>query len=192
MPGTTIGAELQEVQFGELVRSVAQGIADGQHALDLAAIETLQALANTPVSIIPEITEVITPAPFQVNISGQAPVTVTGARVDGTASEPVQMSALQAGLSPTFYQFAEATIQLKVAISLRETQEQDSSGTLVTGLRAFGANVNFRTQNTYGFSVDASAQVNVTMRPVPPPRPLTPATVTVNALGPKPVVTTSL
>ena len=192
MSVTTIGAELHDVEFGELVRSVAQGIADGQHALDLSAIATLQTLAATPVSVIPEITEVITPAPFQVNVSGQPPIWVTGARVDGTASAPVQMSALQAGITPTFYQFAEVNILLKIAISLRETQEQDTSGTVTTGLRAFGANVNFRNQNTYGYSVDASAQVNVTMRPVPPPRQLTPATVTVNALGPKPIVTTSL
>ena len=53
MPITQVGNELQEVDFGELVRSIAQGIADGQRALDLTAINTLQVLANTPVSLIP-------------------------------------------------------------------------------------------------------------------------------------------
>ena len=145
MPTSQVGSELQEVDFGELIRSLAQGIADGQHALDLSSIATLQALANTNVSVIPEIAEVITPAPFQVDVSGQAPVWVTGARVTSTASDPVTMSALQAGILPTFYQFTEATIGLKVAVSLRETREIDSQGTVTTGLRAFGANVNFRT-----------------------------------------------
>jgi len=189
MPTSQVGSELQEVDFGELIRSLAQGIADGQHALDLSSIATLQALANTNVSVIPEIAEVITPAPFQVDVSGQAPVWVTGARVTSTASDPVTMSALQAGILPTFYQFTEATIGLKVAVSLRETREIDSQGTVTTGLRAFGANVNFRTQNTYSYSVDAAASVNVTMRPVPPPRALQPSVVTVNATGAKPTVT---
>jgi hypothetical protein len=56
---TQVGNELQEASFGEILRSIAQGIADGQRALDLAAIQTLIVLANTPVSIIPEVTEVI-------------------------------------------------------------------------------------------------------------------------------------
>jgi hypothetical protein len=192
MAGTQIGAELGEVDFGEIIRSIAQGIADSQHALDVASINTLQALANTQVSVIPEITEVITPEPFQVNVSGHSPVWVTGARVDTTPSDPVQMSALQAGLLPTFYQFSESTIQLKVAVSLRETSEQDSTGDVTTTLRAFGSHVNFRTQNTYSYSVDAAAQVNVTMRPVPPPRQLQPSVITVDNMGPSPRISTSL
>ena len=36
-----IGSELAEVPVGDLLRSVAQGIADGQTALDVAAVKTL-------------------------------------------------------------------------------------------------------------------------------------------------------
>ncbi len=186
MPITQVGNELQEVDFGELVRSIAQGIADGQRALDLSSIKTLQVLANTTVNIIPEVTEVITPAPFQVNVSGQPPVWVTGARVLASASEPVPMTALQAGLLPTFYQFTEATIQLKVSIQLRQATDTDQS--TQPGIFAFASHVNFRTQNTYSYSVDAAASVNVIMRPVPLTLRLQPSTITVNALGPRPVV----
>jgi len=188
MPITQVGNELQEVDFGELVRSIAQGIADGQRALDLTAINTLQVLANTPVSLIPEVAEVITPEPFQVNVSGQPPVMVTGARVKASASEPVTMSALQAGILPTFYQFTEATIDLKVSIQLRRAEESDTDGERKAAIFAFGSHVNFRTQNTFSYSVDAAASVNVTMRPVPPSTRLIPSTITVNALGEKPVV----
>lgn len=185
-----VGNELQEVDFGELVRSIAQGIADGQRALDLSSIKTLQVLANTPVEIIPEVSEVIVPEPFQVAVpvSGQPPVWVTGARVQASASEPVQMSALQAGLLPTFYQFTEADIQLKVSIQLREAEETDTDGNKSSGIFAFASHVNFRTQNTYSYAVDAAASVNVTMKPVPPSIRLQPTIVTVNALGAKPTV----
>src|SRR5579864_5285399 len=191
MPITQVGNELQEVDFGELVRSIAQGIADGQRALDLSSIKTLQVLASTPVQIIPEVSEVIVPAPFQVEVpsqSGQSSVWITGARVQASASEPVQMSALQAGLLPTFYQFTEADIQLKVSIQLREAEETDTDGNKSSGIFAFASHVNFRTQNTYSYAVDAAASVNVTMKPVPPSIRVQPTIVTVNALGAKPTV----
>jgi hypothetical protein len=189
MPLTQVGNELQEVDFGELIRSIGQGIADGQRALDLSSVQTLQVLANTPVSIIPEVTEVIVPAPFQVNVPGQpSGVWVTGARVLASAAEPVEMTALQAGLLPTFYQFTEATIDIKVSIQLRQAEETDTDGTKTQRIFAFGSHVNFRTQNTFSYNVDASASVSVIMKPVPPSVRLQPATITVNALGPKPTV----
>src|SRR5271169_2862334 len=110
---SNVGAELQEAGFGEIISSVAKGIADGQRALDLAAIETMVVLSNTMIPVIPEISEVITGQPITVPISGSGGPTsiqVTGARVTATPSDPVQMSALQCGLLPTFYQFTEAVI----------------------------------------------------------------------------------
>lgn len=183
-----IGSELQEVDFGDLIRSVAEGIADGQRALDLSSVNTLQILANTTVSLIPEVTETLTPAPFQVNVSGQGPVWVTGVRVSGNASDPVPMSALQAGLIPTFYQFTEATINMRLSIQLRQTTETDSTGTSQSSISMFASHVNFRTKNTYSFSVNAASTVNVTIRPIPPPTRLQPSVITVNALGATPTV----
>jgi len=188
---TQVGNELAEVPFGDMLRSIAEGIADGQHALDLTSLRTLRELTQLKVAIIPEITEVITPKPFDVPISGQAPVRVTGARVEATAAAPVEMTALQAGIEPTFYQFTEATIQLKVSIQLRETRETSADGKSSVGLRAFTSNVNFRTKNTYSYNVEASSSVTAIMRPVPSPTRLTPTTITVNALGPTPVVNIS-
>jgi len=123
-----IGAELAEVPFGEFIANVAQGIAEGQRSLDLTAVQTLGLLANTQVELIPEITEVITPEPFDVNVSGHDPIPVTGARVSATPSDAVTMSALQAGILPSFYQFAEATIQLKMSVQVREVEEKVEEG----------------------------------------------------------------
>jgi hypothetical protein len=186
---SSIGAELSDIPFGDMIASVARGIADGQRQLDLASVKTLIELSQTTVQIIPEVAEVITPSPMQVNVSGHGPVTVTGARVSASAAEPVSMTALQAGITPTFYQFAEATIQLKLSMQVREVEEIDTNGTRNTRFLMFGSNVNFKTQNTYSYQVDGSASVNVTLRPVPVPQRLVPATVTVNTLGPQPVVT---
>ena len=186
---TQVGSEVAEVPFGDFLYNVARGIADGQRALDLRSVQTLIELSQTMVELIPEITEVITPEPFQVDVSGQPPVNVTGARVAASAAEPVQMSALQAGLSPTFYQFTEVTVQLKMSVQLREGQETDTDGTKKSGIFAFSSSVNFRTQNTFSYSADASSTITAVLKPVPPPSRLVPATVTVNMLGGKPVVT---
>jgi hypothetical protein len=174
-----------------MLASVARGIADGQRQLDLASVQTLIELSQTMVQIIPEVAEVITPAPIEIDVSGQPSITVTGARVSASAAEPVSMTALQAGITPTFYQFAEATIELKLSLQARQVEEVDTDGTRRTGFLFFGSNVNFRTQNTYSYQVDGSSSVTATLRPVPAPQRLVPTTVTVNALGPRPVVTVS-
>jgi len=193
MPTTIaqIGAELSEVPIDQLIANLAKGIADGQQALDLASVQTLITLSNTMVNLIPEVTEVITPSPFQVQVSGQAPVTITGARVTASAAEPVAMTALQAGIVPSFYQFTEATIALKLSVQIREAQEVDTDGTTRPIFLLYGSNVNFKTQNTFSYSADASSSVTVTIKPVPAPARTTPSTVTVNALGGKPTVVVS-
>lgn len=191
---SNIGAELQEAGFGDIISSIAKGIADGQRALDLAAVQTMVVLSNTMIPVIPEISEVITSQPITVPISGAGgpgSIQVTGARVTSTASDPVEMSALQAGLLPTFYQFTEAVIDLNLSIQLREATETDTDGTKSQGLFAFASHVNFRTQNTYSYQVSAASSVTATMKPVPANVRLTPSIITVNALNPKsPVVST--
>jgi hypothetical protein len=183
-----IGSELAEVPVGDLLRSVAQGIADGQAALDLAAVQTLIALSQTTVDLIPEITEVISPETLQVQTDGDT-IEVTGARVTATASDAVQLSALQAGLTPSFYQFAEATIQLKLSVQMREVRETQSATLGPPVLRAFASNVNMRTQNTFSYTAEASSSVTALLKPVPPPSRLVPTTITVNELVQPPTVT---
>lgn len=186
-----VGNELQEAGFGDIIRSIAQGIADGQRALDLSAIQTLVVLSNTQVDIIPEVTEVITAQPIDVPISGQPSIQVTGARVTAEASDPVQMSALQAGLLPTFYQFTEAKIDLNLSIQLREATQTNTDGTQSVGIFAFASHVNFRTQNTYSYAVNASSNVSVTLKPVPANTRVLPANILINTLTPKPTVNVS-
>jgi hypothetical protein len=185
---TEIGNEISEVPFGDMLKSVAEGIAQGQQALDLASVQTLIELSQTMVELIPEVTEVITPQPIAVDVPGQPPIQVTGARVTATPSPAVTMSALQAGISPQFYQFTETTIVLKMSVQMREVQETDTNGTSQSVFRAFGSHVNFRTSNTFSYGADASSSVTAVLRPVPPPSRITPATVTVNALVKPPTV----
>lgn len=189
---SNVGAELQEAGFGDIISSIAKGIADGQRALDLSSVQTMITLSNTTIDVIPEISEVITGQPITVPISGANPIQVTGARVTATASDPVPMSALQAGILPTFYQFTDATINLNLSIQMREATQTETDGTKTVGIFAFASHVNFRTQNTYSYSLSASSSVTATLKPVPPNVRLSPSIITVNALNlSAPTVSTS-
>jgi hypothetical protein len=102
------------------------------------------------------------------------------------------MSALQAGLLPTFYQFTDAEIDLKISVQLRQATQTETDGTETLGIFAFASHVNFRTQNTYSYGVDASSSVTATLKPVPANLRVTPQTITVNTTaGKAPTVTVS-
>jgi hypothetical protein len=189
-----IGKDLLDLPFAEVVRNLAFAIAEGQLELDRSSIATLQFLVDNNVKIIPEIAEVLEPAVRTVPVIGSAPIPVTGVNIRASGAEPVEMSLLQAGLLPTFYQFTEATIEVKLSITMKETTTSETKGTSL-GLRAsrfgalaFGSPVDYRTANTYSYTAQGSSVLRATMRPVPPPPRLVPSTVTINTLVNPPTV----
>ena len=190
-----IGKELLDVPFAEMVRNLAFAIAEGQLALDRSSIETLQFLIENEVDIVPEVTEIIEPVNRSVEVNGQQ-VPITGASIRASGAQPVRLNLLQAGLQPTFYQFTEASLEVKISISIKRTEEGDESPQgsnvpvkrLVT-TKAFVSPVNYRTANTYSYTAEGSSVLRATLRPVPPPPRLNPRIITVNALSNPPVVT---
>lgn len=203
-----IGRDLLDLPFAEMVRNLAFAIADGQLALDRTSIETLRALVGTNVDIIPEIAEIVEPMEYDVPISLPDPdnpgatiedtIRITGARVRASGVEPVTMNLLQAGLLPTFYQFTEATIEVKLSITMREVRTTETEGErttrpgfLVFGLsKAYSSTVDYRTSNTYSYQASGASVLRVNMRPVPPPSALVPRTVTINTMTTPPTVIT--
>jgi hypothetical protein len=194
-----IGKDLLDIPFAELVRNLAFAIAEGQLELDRSSIATLEFLLQTKVDVVPEIAEILEPAIRTVPVSGANPpqnIAVTGVNVRASGADPVSMSLLQAGLLPTFYQFTEATIEVKLSITMKETEERETRGatplgrkTSRLGVLAFGSTVDYRTANTYSYSAQGSSVLRATLKPVPPPPRLIPATLTINTLVTPPTVT---
>jgi hypothetical protein len=188
-----VGQELLDVPMADMVRDLAAAVAEGQLSLDRASIETLKFLADqaNAIDLIPQVIEVIAPAPTTLVVGGQN-VPVAGVSVTQQPVAPVKTTLLQAGLLPTFYQFTEALIEIKMSVTLKETsatQTEGRPGFARRGVMAFAAPVNFRSQSTYSHTVEGSSLLRVTMKPVPPPVRLTPDVVTVNATVTPPVVT---
>jgi hypothetical protein len=193
--GATVGADLLAVPFPKMVFDLARSIAKGQTALDRASLATLRVLARTQFDYIPEITEVIAPGP--VNTVGGVPV--TGVDVTAVPTRSIPLSLLQAGLTPTFYQFTESVIEVKMAISAKvSTQTEFEFGVQVEASAGFlfasatvTSHVDFRTSNTYSYSAEGSSLLRTTLKPVPPPPRMMPRFITVNTLVQPPQVTTS-
>lgn len=55
----SIGQELLDVPFPEMIFKMAKAIAQGQTRLDKASLDTARALARAKVSVIPEIFEIV-------------------------------------------------------------------------------------------------------------------------------------
>jgi hypothetical protein len=193
--GATVGADLLAVPFPKMVFDLASAIAKGQTALDRASLGTLRVLANTEFDYIPEITEVI--SKHEMTVEG---VTVTGVNVE--LEKPIRsipLSLLQAGLNPSFYQFTESVIEVKMSISSKvTTQSEFEFGIEATASAGFlfasgsvSSHVDYRTSNTYSYSAEGSSLLRTTLKPVPPPARMMPRFITVNTLVQPPQVTTS-
>lgn len=188
-----VGQELLDVPIADMVRDLAAAVAEGQLSLDRASIETLKFLASdaNAIDLIPQVIEVIAPTSTTLIVGGEN-VAVPGVSVTQQPVAPVKTTLLQAGLLPTFYQFTEALIEIKMSVSLKQvsaTQTEGRPGFAKRGIIAFAAPVNFRSQSTYSHTAEGSSLLRVTMKPVPPPIRLAPDVVTVNATVTPPVVT---
>jgi hypothetical protein len=188
-----VGQELLDVPIADMVRDLAGAVAEGQLALDRASIDTLKYLANqaNAIDLIPEVVEVIAPTSSSVGVNGQN-LSVPGVSVTQQPTTPVKTTLLQAGLLPTFYQFTEALIEVKLSVTLKETSTTETSGRpgfTKRSVMAYAAPVNFRNASTYSHTAEGSSLLRVTMKPVPAPVRLAPDVVTVNATVNPPVVT---
>ena len=197
-----IGRDLLDLPFAELVRNLAIAVADGQTALDRNSLATLRELVNEQVDVVTDITETISPDERTVTVNGQD-VTITGARIEAQSAEPIAMSMFQAGLSPTFYQFTEASVEVRMSITMRRESSGTSSGRSsesqsgflglgFLGLghsRAYASSVDYRTQNSYSYTAQGASLLRATLKPVPPPSRLQPAITTVNTFTDPPTVT---
>jgi hypothetical protein len=188
-----IGQELLDIPIADMVRDLAAAVAEGQLSLDRASIETLKFLASeaNAIDLVPQVTEVIAASTTNVTVDGQN-VSVPGVSVTQQPVTPVKTTLLQAGLLPTFYQFTEALIEVKLSISLKETgqtQTEGRPGFLGRGVMAFGAPVNFRNASTFTHTAEGSSLLRISMKPVPPPARLVPDVITVNTTVTPPAVT---
>jgi hypothetical protein len=144
--------ELSDVPFDDLVYLLAKSVADAQRTLDVRTAETIETLAETAVDVVPSVTRTI-----------EADGTVT---TETAAAE--SRSLLELGLTPSRYQFSEATVEVEVDIGVSETGESDEERTGgAYGLRADTRSVTERRK--YDRDITANARLAATLEPTPLP-----------------------
>lgn len=209
----SIGQELLDVPFPEMIYKMANAIAQGQRRLDKASLDTARALAKAQVKVIPDIYEIVEKKTLSDVAGGATLPAGAGAAetvsVSTVTADPVSMSLMQAGLLPTFYQFTESLIEVKVSISHRSSSESEfdlgidtetsveaeAHGSLfgfggsskVTS--TFASHVNYKSSSSYSYSAEGSSLLRTTLKPVPPPARIIPRIVTVDATVTPPKVT---
>ena len=195
-----VGAELASVPFGKMIYDMASAIARSQVALDKASIELVKVLAKTTFDYIPDVVETLTPSPRQVKGVGGAPlvndkgdpVMVTGVQVSTDVAPAFPLTLLQAGVNPTFYQFTNSTIEVKMSITSTQESEDtfsvgidtEASADFLFASGSISTHVNFSTSNKYSYSVTGSSSMSTTLVPVPPPKNMMPRFFLVNAMDP--------
>lgn len=159
----SVGQELLDVPLPEMVTKLAMGIATAQAALDENSVQTAILLAETEVEdVVLAVTQVIA---ADGSVTFPDPVVAT-------------MSLLQLGLLPTFYQFAEATIEVTMDIKTTTSTETNIkvSASAKVGFACWSASVNVDVSHNRKFQkeVHGTSRLFTRLVPVPPPERIKP------------------
>lgn len=159
----SVGQELLDVPLPEMVLKLALGIAEAQRALDENSVETSEMLANTEVPLVLAVTQTI----------------AADGSVSFTQAPPVDVSLLQIGLMPTFYQFAEATIEVTMDIKTTTSRETNIKvgAKARLGFSVFSTSVKTDVSHNrkFGKEVKGTSRMITRLVPVPPPSRIEPA-----------------
>jgi len=149
-----IGKELLNAPFPQLVRTLGVGIAEAQYALDRVSIKIAQLMAG-----------------FKMNDDGTLERDETALIVLREGDDGVSLLAL--GFTPTFYQFVETYIELKLAISMKtETEasiETSVGGVAWTPFGVVAASVNASYSQKYQYEANGSSEMRTKLVTVPAP-----------------------
>lgn len=131
-----VGRELLNVPMGDMIRSMAFAIADAQRDVDEASIRTAGAMSGV----------------------GPDARSVKFGKGD--------YSLMELGFTPTFYQFVDTVIEVKIDIHM--TQQHDvKADTKIPVARVSTVTAHY--SGSYNYSVEGSSLLRTKLVPVPPP-----------------------
>ncbi|MCL2031963.1 MAG: hypothetical protein FWG96_01635 [Methanomassiliicoccaceae archaeon] len=141
---TDIGKELLNVPFPEMVVKLASAIAEGQMAMDKVCCDIAKMMGDSKkVSIeLPDLTK--------------------------DDNSVIKTSLIGAGFQPTFYQFTDTIIEVKMAMTMATSTQASVSTTAKGGFGCFSASVNASYTGKYSFEASGSSLIRTRITPVPP------------------------
>ena len=164
----SVGQELLNVPLPDMVTKLGLGIAEAQKALDENSVETAKMMADTKIDLVMAVTQEI----------------ASDGKVSFTNAPAVEVSLLQIGLLPTFYQFSEATIDVTMDIKTTTSTETNvkvgAKAKVGFGCWSASVSVDVSHNRKFGKEVHGTARLVTKMVPVPPPPRIAPELIVVD------------
>ena len=137
----SVGQELLNTPFPEMVQKLAIAVAESQTKLDMNSTAVASYMAEQMITL-PDLSE---------------------------PSKTKTFSLVSMGFLPTFYAVQEAEIEVKMAITMAKTTEKSGSASAKGGWGPFAASVNASYSSRYGYSQEGASTLRVKLAPAEPP-----------------------
>lgn len=161
----SIGQQLLNVPFGEMISSLGIAIAEAQYSLDKNSIDILRIMGEDDTVSLPFVS-------VSYEKGGEGDENANGKLK--IADNEIKTSMIGAGFQPTFYQFAETVIEVKIAISMSYESSYERSSQTKSSLSNKKKTVTRSTtvdatySNKYNYSAEGSSLLRTRLVPVPP------------------------
>jgi hypothetical protein len=150
----SIGTELLNVPFPEMVKNLGLGIAEAQYAMDRVSIRITQLMAG-----------------FSEDKDGK--LVKDDSALIKLQENGESFSLLALGFTPTFYQFTETYIEMKMAISMKKSTDLavavKASYNGIVGFGVLSASVNASYSQKYQYEASGSSSMRTKLVTVPVP-----------------------
>lgn len=170
-----LGQEIASAPIGELIRSMAMAVADAQFALDKSSLMVAEFMSgqhplrdlNTGELVDGSGTPTNEPVIIDSRIAFGSDI-VEGKRV------PRLVSMMELGFVPTFYQFVDTVIEVKLALRLHKTSNTatNTAGNRSAPITVTSTPVDGTYVASYGFHAELASVFRTKLVPVPPPATL--------------------
>ncbi|NOD91076.1 MULTISPECIES: hypothetical protein [unclassified Ruegeria] len=138
----SIGQELLNVPFAEMVQKLALSVAESQSELDRHSTDVAKYMADQKI-MLPDLS----------NPSGPGK----------------EFSLVSMGFLPAFYAVQEAEIEVKMAISMTKQKEKSGSASVKGGWGPVAAQVNASYSSRYAYSQEGASRLTIKLAPADPP-----------------------
>jgi hypothetical protein len=159
----SIGQELLNVPMGDMIRQMAFAIADAQVQLDESSLRVAEMMSGQRVIRDADGNPTGTPIDTTIMFGGE------------------RLSMMELGFTPTFYQFVDTVIEVKIAVKIsREfASAQTIKGEQKTARLTFSNGritysvttvpVDATYSSKYSFTSEGSSLLRTKLQPIPPP-----------------------
>lgn len=166
-PQGSIGQQLLDVPFPEMVKSMGLAIAEAQYELDLVGMRLAQMMSG--------VYEIEVPDPEDEN------KTIVEKREALVRFGGEKLSLLELGFTPTFYQFVDTLIEVKISISMAYQREYKRNRSTtkasfiggaflgIGGATSTVSHVGASYASKYQYSAEGASLLRTKLVPVPTP-----------------------